>query len=121
MGASVRDFDPSVCDEPNVHIVEDVESLKLVEQLSPSSPFRSNPQAINLALVASLWRAFGFPVQQLLAGADVFQLAAHRLSRVVERGGVAFWNDSKATNFHAALAALSAMRGAGLLDSGRQL
>ena len=38
-------------------------------------------------------------------------LPSHRLSLVAEKDGVRFWNDSKATNFHAALAALDAMQG----------
>lgn len=111
IGESVRAFDASVCNGPDVSVVKDRESLELVEQLDSASPFRISPQSINLALVAALWRELGFSKRQLLASADVFQLAAHRLSRVAEWDRVVFWNDSKATNFHAALAALDAMDG----------
>src|SRR6185369_11572835 len=39
------------------------------------------------------------------------QLGLHRLSRVGEKRGVTFWNDSKATNFHAVEAALATFAG----------
>lgn len=42
----------------------------------------------------------------LVEAANSFALAPHRLSKVADFGGVHFWNDSKATNFHATLAAL---------------
>ena len=111
LGSSVRAFDASVCGESTVFVVEEKQSPKLVEVLARESPFRTNPQSINLALAAALWQALGLPVHRLLASANTFQLAAHRLSPVAERGGVVFWDDSKATNFHAALAALDAMEG----------
>lgn len=41
----------------------------------------------------------------------VRQLAAHRLSLVDRWAGVSYWEDSKATNFHAAWAAINAMEG----------
>ena len=43
----------------------------------------------------------------LLAAASSFQLGKHRFARVGEKQGVTFWNDSKATNFHAVEAALA--------------
>jgi UDP-N-acetylmuramoylalanine--D-glutamate ligase len=44
----------------------------------------------------------------LYGAARSFKLGRHRLARIGERRGVSFWNDSKATNFHAVEAALAA-------------
>jgi UDP-N-acetylmuramoylalanine--D-glutamate ligase len=47
------------------------------------------------------------PEETLFAAARSFQLGRHRLARVGEHDGVGYWNDSKATNFHAVEAALA--------------
>lgn len=109
LGADVHAFDPSVGDAPNVFVVG--ENSKQLERLSPESPFRSYPQSANFSLATAFWDYFGFPPESLIDSADKFELAAHRLSRVTEWRGVGFWNDSKATNFHAALAAMDALKG----------
>ncbi|WP_162029072.1 MULTISPECIES: UDP-N-acetylmuramoyl-L-alanine--D-glutamate ligase [unclassified Lentimonas] len=107
LGADVVAFDSRVVDIRN-SIVVDGDSA-LVEALAPQSPFCIQPQRTNFALVAALWSALDLPEGALVDSANVFQLAAHRLSQVATWGGVSFWNDSKATNFHAALAALDAL------------
>ncbi|MEN8734209.1 MAG: UDP-N-acetylmuramoyl-L-alanine--D-glutamate ligase [Lentimonas sp.] len=81
----------------------------LVDVLASNSPFRQYPQSENFALIAELWQLLQLPEQALLEAASTFELAAHRLKCEATREGVAFWNDSKATNFHAVLAALSAL------------
>jgi UDP-N-acetylmuramoylalanine--D-glutamate ligase len=48
-----------------------------------------------------------------------FAALPHRMELIAEVGGVAFVNDSKATNPHATLAALEAMTGAVLIAGGR--
>lgn len=68
--------------------------------------FAEYPQRENFVLAAAWWRAAGLPEETLFVAARSFQLGRHRLARVGERGGVTFWNDSKATNFHAVEAAL---------------
>ena len=83
----------------------------LVDRLASNSPFRISPQRTNFALAAGLWAALGLPVEALIESANAFQLAAHRLSPVASWGDVTFWDDSKATNFHAALAAIDALDG----------
>jgi UDP-N-acetylmuramoylalanine--D-glutamate ligase len=65
------------------------------------------PQRENYQLVRAFWRQRGLPEEQLVAAALSFQVGAHRLARVGEARGVSFWNDSKATNFHAVEAALA--------------
>jgi UDP-N-acetylmuramoylalanine--D-glutamate ligase len=83
----------------------------LLEQLAPESAFRRFPNSENFHLVSNWWSQSGLPTEPLLRTADDFCPAAHRLSLVAERGGVRFWDDSKATNFHAARAALESMEG----------
>jgi len=69
--------------------------------------FASYPQRENFELALSWWRSQGRPEEALYAAARSFRLGRHRLSLVGVRKGVEWWNDSKATNFHAVEAALS--------------
>jgi len=69
--------------------------------------FGTYPQLENFLLAAAWWRQAGLPEAKLYAAARSFKLGQHRLTRVGERRGVTFWNDSKATNFHATEAALA--------------
>lgn len=69
--------------------------------------FATTPQRENFLLAAAWWRANGWDEAALVAAARTFRLGRHRLARVMERDGVTFWNDSKATNFHAVEAALA--------------
>lgn len=69
--------------------------------------FAGYPQRENFLLAAAWWGQAGLPLGQLYAAAGSFRLGAHRLTRVGEKRGVTFWNDSKATNFHAVEAALA--------------
>jgi UDP-N-acetylmuramoylalanine--D-glutamate ligase len=48
----------------------------------------------------------GLPLNVLEETAKSFSTRRHRLAQVAEWEGVAYWNDSKGTNFHATLAAL---------------
>lgn len=109
LGTSVRDFDASVDNLPGVSVVEAYSNQ--TEQLDSESPFRNYPQSANFAMAVALWHHFDWPMESLIHTANEFQLAAHRLSSVAEWGGVCFWNDSKATNFHAVLSALEAIQG----------
>lgn len=59
------------------------------------------------ARAAGWWRHAGLPEVSHYAAARTFQLGAHRLTRVEEKCGVTFWNDSKATSLHAVEAALA--------------
>jgi UDP-N-acetylmuramoylalanine--D-glutamate ligase len=69
--------------------------------------FAHYPQRENLELAAAWWRASGRDEKLLFAAARTFRLGRHRLAPVGEHDGVAYWNDSKATNFHAVEAALA--------------
>jgi len=109
LGVDVLAFDPKLSGIPGSIVVN--ENSGLIDRLAPDSPFRISPQSINFSLAVALWRALDRPVESLVDSANVFQLAAHRLSPVDSWGGVTFWNDSKATNFHAALAAIGGLDG----------
>ena len=69
--------------------------------------FAAYPQRENFLLARAWWRHDGRPDADLYAAAHTFKPGRHRLARVRELGGVTFWNDSKATNFHAVEAALA--------------
>jgi UDP-N-acetylmuramoylalanine--D-glutamate ligase len=79
--------------------------------LPAESPFARLPHRRNLEVVAAYWTAAGYPMADLIRVAAGFELSAHRCQRVRQRGDVHYWNDSKATNFEAALAAVEAMPG----------
>lgn len=69
--------------------------------------FADYPQRENFLLAAAWWRQAGLDERALVAAAKTFRLGRHRLARIAEHEGVTFWNDSKATNFHAVEAALA--------------
>lgn len=69
--------------------------------------FAEYPQRENFLLAAAWWRASGLDMAALVAAVGTFKLGRHRMTRVAEIEGVTFWNDSKATNFHAVEAALA--------------
>jgi len=71
------------------------------------SVFAGYPQRENFLLAAAWWQHAGLPTDRLYAAAQTFRSGPHRLSRVGEKRSVTFWNDSKATNFHAVEAALA--------------
>lgn len=78
-----------------------------VDRRLEGTVFGAYPQQENFLLAAAWWRHAGLPEDALYAAARSFQIADHRLMRVMEKRGVTFWNDSKATNFHAVEAALA--------------
>lgn len=80
--------------------------------------FDEYPQRENFLLAAAWWRASGLRESFLYAAAQTFQLGPHRLARVAEKAGVSWWNDSKATNFHAVEAALAQFRTPVILIAG---
>jgi UDP-N-acetylmuramoylalanine--D-glutamate ligase len=69
--------------------------------------FAGYPQRENFLLAAAWWRSEQLPPEALLAAARSFRLGPHRLARVATHDGVVYWNDSKATNFHAVEGALA--------------
>ena len=80
--------------------------------------FAESPQRENFLLASAWWQASGRDESALVAAARTFQLGRHRLARVGEWAGVTYWNDSKATNFHAVEAALARFSSPVLLIAG---
>jgi UDP-N-acetylmuramoylalanine--D-glutamate ligase len=68
--------------------------------------FEHYPQRENFLLAAAWWRLAGLAETELYAAAHTFTPGRHRLAKIALRDGATFWNDSKATNFHAVEAAL---------------
>lgn len=80
--------------------------------------FADYPQRENFLLIAAWWRAAGLRESILYASARTFAAGRHRLERVGDFGGATWWNDSKATNFHAAEGALARFTAPVLLIAG---
>ncbi len=80
--------------------------------------FAAYPQRENFILAEAWWRAHGLKRNDLVAAAKAFRAGPHRLAKVTEREGVVFWNDSKATNFHAVEAALAGFNAPVVLIAG---
>ena len=92
------------CALPSTALVVDPDDL---EGTPPTdSVFRTIPQWDNYRLARAFWRSEGFARAELEQSARLFRLPSHRLQRIAEAGGIGFWDDSKATNFAATLAAL---------------
>jgi UDP-N-acetylmuramoylalanine--D-glutamate ligase len=72
--------------------------------------FADYPQRENFILAAAWWHSAGHDPAALYAAAHDFRLGRHRLAVVAEHEGIRFWNDSKATNFHAVEAALAGFK-----------
>lgn len=100
------------------------DSARVASEGQPADPalagtvFRQYPQRENFILASAWWRAQGLPVPALYAAAASFRLGRHRLCRVATLDGVTYWNDSKATNFHAVEAALGGFAGPVVLIAG---
>ncbi|MDR1432935.1 MAG: UDP-N-acetylmuramoyl-L-alanine--D-glutamate ligase [Puniceicoccales bacterium] len=112
VGPSVRDF----CEKLSADdILGRCVVCKSTDALPEDSVLSVGPQRENFALVQKFWECAGLPMERLREASLAFQLPPHRLqktatvSKISGAGRVAsveFWNDSKATNFHALNAAL---------------
>lgn len=108
-----EDFGQSL---PESAIIDTEESAGDI--LLRGTAFEGQPQRENFLLAAAWWRAAGLREPALYAAAQNFAVGPHRLARVGEYGGAVWWNDSKATNFHATEAALSHFGGKVILIAG---
>jgi UDP-N-acetylmuramoylalanine--D-glutamate ligase len=78
-------------------------------QLSDVRPYAPHNVANALA-AAALARAFGVPAESVRDGLRAFTPDPHRIELIATHNDVAYVNDSKATNPHAAAASLAAYR-----------
>lgn len=106
VGASVVDMAGDVRQQiPGYAEVVDVQD-KGANDIPEDTVFREWPQRENFMMAHKFWEMSGFSKDTLQRAALRFNLPRHRLQCVAEWDGVSFWNDSKATNFGATLAAL---------------
>lgn len=84
--------------------------LATLDDLAHLAPGRLPTHIVSNALAAAgLARAAGVPASAVRDGLRGFQLDAHRIQVVARRDGITWVDDSKATNAHAASAALAGM------------
>lgn len=65
----------------------------------------------NVCAALAVGRDLGVPTDRMVATIAAFRGVEHRLERVADIGGVAYFNDSKATNTDAAIKAIEAFDG----------
>lgn len=82
--------------------------LAEVADLAPASGHVAPHIVANALAAAALARAYGVPPRAVKEGLRAFRPDEHRIAHVAEVAGVAYVNDSKATNTHAAAASLAA-------------
>lgn len=88
--------------------------LKIAEKSqaeNPPPPFDNSIQSENFAMAKAFWKVWSLDEQILGNSAKSFSLSKFRFAKTAEIGKVGFWNDSKATNAHAAIAALRELKG----------
>ncbi len=64
----------------------------------------------NVMAAAAMALAYGVPPALIRKSASAFQAVEHRIEFVTEKGGVAYYNDSKGTNPDAAIKGIQAMK-----------
>jgi UDP-N-acetylmuramoylalanine--D-glutamate ligase len=79
------------------------DTLADVDDVRPQGPHN----VADALAAAALARAYGLPPEAVRAGLAAFQPEPHRMSLVARVGGVDYVDDSKASNPHAAAAALA--------------
>lgn len=82
----------------------DGEELAKVSDVQPAAPHN----IANALAAAALARAFGVPATAVRDGLRAFRPDAHRMTQIGSVAGVAYVDDSKATNPHATAASLAA-------------
>jgi len=83
---------------------KNAQELAEVSDVNPPAPHN----IANALAAAALARAFGVPAKAVRDGLRAFRPDAHRIAHVADVAGVAYIDDSKATNTHAAEASLAA-------------
>ncbi len=87
---------------------QQAQELAEVSDIAPSAGPAAPHNIANALAAAALARAFGVPAAAVRDGLRAFRPDAHRIAHVAEVDGVAYVDDSKATNPHAAQASLAA-------------
>lgn len=77
-----------------------------VEMGLKSTVFEGLPERYNYLMARALWLRLGLGESALIEAAHGFQKSPHRMELVHSSNGISYWDDSKATNFHAVYGAL---------------
>ncbi|MFE9685285.1 UDP-N-acetylmuramoyl-L-alanine--D-glutamate ligase [Streptomyces sp. NPDC006285] len=83
---------------------EQAQELAEISDVEPPAPHN----IANALAAAALARAYGVPAAAVRDGLRAFRPDAHRIEHVADVDGIAYVDDSKATNTHAAQASLAA-------------
>ncbi|MGV9310915.1 UDP-N-acetylmuramoyl-L-alanine--D-glutamate ligase [Streptomyces sp. NPDC003691] len=83
---------------------QQAQELAEVADIDPPAPHN----IANALAAAALARAYGVPASAVRDGLRAFRPDPHRIEKVADVGGVAYIDDSKATNTHATEASLAA-------------
>jgi UDP-N-acetylmuramoylalanine--D-glutamate ligase len=94
-------IDRAFIDDPSV--AEELATLDDLKHIALVSPHLIS----NIAAAAAIARAAGVQPQEIASALREFRLDAHRIELVLEKDGISWVDDSKATNPHAAAAALA--------------
>jgi UDP-N-acetylmuramoylalanine--D-glutamate ligase len=70
----------------------------------------SHPQRENYALALAYGGSLGIPEEEFFLACQDYKAEPHRLAKIHQIDEISFWNDSKATNFDAVIAACKSMR-----------
>ena len=70
------------------------------------SVFETDPEIESYMMARSLWLTLGLSENSLEDAARAFSKDPHRMEFIGAKMGIRFWDDSKATNFHATLSGL---------------
>ena len=68
--------------------------------------FETEPEIESYMMARSLWLSLGLSESSLEEAAQDFRKDPHRMEFIGVKHGIRFWDDSKATNFHATLSGL---------------
>jgi len=79
--------------------IEDLHRVK-------GSVFETEPEIESYLMARSLWLSLGLSESSLEEAARFFRKDPHRMELIGSKLGIRFWDDSKATNFHATLSGL---------------
>ena len=71
------------------------------------SVFETQPELRSYLMARALWQRMGLSENELVEAAHSFKKSPHRMELIRMIDGISFWDDSKATNFHAVYGGMS--------------
>ncbi len=96
--------------EYGVNLPKHTKILDEENPLQAPAPFESSIQSRNFQMALEFAKTLGLNENNLCESAKAFNLPDYRFSMPIEIDGVRYYNDSKATNAHAAIAAIEELK-----------